>query len=129
MVAQKWAATIKYCFKGEIKMKHIKICKNYNDVQTLLSVITKHPKEIDDLQVLSPETPEDVITAFEMIEASYAEGLFLYIMPSEYWGFIDSLIRNFDKLCWEHISRETYESRKKEIIRDCIGTIFGRKEG
>jgi hypothetical protein len=106
-------------------MKHIKLCKNYNEVQNLLSVITKDPKEIDDLQVLEPETPEDVITAFEMLEGSYAEGLFLYIMPSEYWEFIDSLIGNFNKLCCEQIPRETYKSRKKEIIRDCIGTIFG----
>lgn len=106
-------------------MKHIKICKNYNDVQNLLSVIATNPKEIDDLQVLEPETPEDIITAFEMIEASYSEGLFLYIMPSEYWSFIDSLIRNFDKLCWDRISHVTYILRRNEIIRDCIGTIFG----
>lgn len=106
-------------------MKHIKLCKNYNDIQNLLSVLTKNPKEIDDLQVLEPETPEDIETAFEMLEGSYAEGMFLYIMPSKYWEFIDSLIRNFNKLCWDQISHEAYESRKKEIIRDCIGTIFG----
>ena len=106
-------------------MKHISLCKNYNDVQKLLSVIAKNPKEIDDLQVISPETPEDIKKAFEMLEGAYAEGLFLYIMPSEYWEFIDTLIGNFDQLCWEQISRETYESRKQEIIRDCIGTIFG----
>ena len=109
-------------------MKNIKICKNYHDVQKILSVIAKNPKEIDDLQVLEPETPEDVIIAFEMIEGSYAEGLFLYLISSEYWEFIDSLIGNFNKLCWDQISHETYESRKKEIIRDCIGTIFGSEE-
>lgn len=109
-------------------MKHIKLCKNYNDVQNLLSVIAKNPQEIDDLQVLEPEAPADIETALEMIEASYAEGLFYYIMPSEYWEFIDSLIRNFNKLCWAQISRKTYKSRKKEIIRDCIGTIFGSEE-
>ena len=109
-------------------MKHIKLCKNYNDIQSLLSVIAKNPKEVDDLQVLEPETPEDIETALEMIEASYAEGLFLYIMPSGYWEFIDSLIRNFDKLCWDRISCVAYLLRKNEIIRDCIGTIFGSKE-
>ena len=87
-----------------------------------------HPKEIDDLQVLEPETPEDIETAFEMLESSYAEGLFFYIMPSEYWEFIDSLIKNFNKLCYDQISCVTYMLRKNEIIRDCIGTIFGSKE-
>ena len=106
-------------------MKNIKLCKNYNDTQKLLSVIAKNPKDIDDLQVMEPETPEDIEKAFEIIEGAYAEGLFLYIMPSDYWTFIDALIGNFDQLCWEQISRETYESRKKEIIRDCTNTIFG----
>ena len=109
-------------------MKNIKLCKNYNEVQNLLSVIAKNPKEIDDLQVLEPETPEDIETAFEMIEGSYSEGLFLYIMPSEYWEFIDSLIKNFNKLCWDQISPITYALRKNEIIQDCIGTIFGSEE-
>ena len=109
----------------------IKLYSNENEKTALLNFLnnTDFGEEFDGLVVVDPETPEELKTLFDNYMNAYAEGLSIYLFPVKYWPFLRALEKNFD----EGYFKRTYQpmemiAREKEIIRDCIGTIFGSKE-
>lgn len=97
--------------------------ENENEKRAFLSFLNN--TEFDDLTIVIPETPEELETLMHDYVSAYAEGLSIYLFPVKYWQFLRALERNFD----EGYYKRTYQpaemlAREKEIIRDCIGTIF-----
>lgn len=101
----------------------IKFYENEIEKKAFLSFINN--SEWDGLIAVDPQTPEELETLLQNYMTAYAEGMSVYLFPVKYWSFLRALEKNFDKGYF----KRTYQpaemlAREKEIIRDCIGTIF-----
>ena len=102
--------------------------ENANEKKTFLNFLNN--TEFDDLIIVVPETPEELKILLQNYMSAYAEGLSVYLFPVKYWPFLRALERNFDEGYYKRTYKPTEMlAKEKEIIRDCIGTIFGREEG
>ena len=105
----------------------IKFYENEIEKKAFLSFINN--TVWDGLVAVDPKTPEELKTLLQNYMTAYAEGLSVYLFPVKYWPFLRALEKNFD----HGYFKRTYKpmemiAREKEIIRDCIGTIFGSEE-
>ena len=114
-------------------MKRIKLYENANEKKAFLNFLKntefEEEFEFDDLVIVDPETAEELETLLDNYMNAYAEGLSIYLFPVKYWTFLKALEKNFD----EGYFKRTYQpaemlAKEKEIIRDCIGTIFGSEK-
>ena len=111
-------------------MKRIKLYENENEKKAFLNFLNntefKDEFPFDDLVIVDPETPEELETLLNSYMMAYAEGLSIYLFPVKYWKFLRALEKNFDNGYFKRIYKPAEMlAREKEIIRDCIGTIFG----
>ena len=82
--------------------------------------------DLDGLVVVKPETKTEAISLLQNYMTAYAEGLSYYLFPVKYWKFLRALEKNFDEGYYKRTTKPAEMlAKEKEIIRDCIGTIFG----
>lgn len=105
----------------------INFYQNENEKTAFLNFLnnTDFTEDFDGLVAVDPETREELETLLQSYMSAYAEGLSIYLFPVKYWPFLRALEKNFD----EGYFKRTYKpaemlAKEKEIIRDCIGTIF-----
>ena len=101
--------------------------ENENERKAFLSFLNN--TEFDDLVIVIPETPEELEILLNDYMNAYAEGLSCYLFPVKYWPFLRALERNFDEGYYKRTTKPAEMlAKEKEIIRDCIGTIFKPEE-
>ena len=108
----------------------IKLYENPEEKKLFLNFLknTEFEEEFpfDDLVIVNPETPEELKVLLQGYMMAYAEGFSIYLFPVKYWQFLRALENNFDEYYFKRSYNPTEMIKKeKEIIRDCIGTIFG----
>ena len=82
--------------------------------------------DLDGLVVVKPETKNEAISLLQNYMTAYAEGISCYLFPVKYWKFLRDLEKNFDEGYYKRTTKPAEMlAKEKEIIRDCIGTIFG----
>lgn len=105
----------------------IKLYDTNEEKEILLKFLkTFNMNDLDGLVVVKPETKIEAVSLLQNYMTAYAEGLSCYLFPVKYWKFLRALERNFDEGYYKRTTKPAEMlAKENEIIRDCIGTIFG----